>query len=90
MEKTDKQMLKDLLTKYKAQLEKEQQLLKEYKAILKEWDNQVENGCECRETGDAVDKAYHACELAKIDTNTVARLALKYVMKIEKEANTSE
>lgn len=90
MVKTNEQMLKELLAKYKIQLEKEQKLLEEYKTILKEWDTQVENGCECRETGDAVDKAYHACELARIDTNVVGRLALEYVMKLEKEDNTSE
>lgn len=90
MAKTNKKILKELLAQYKTQLEKEQQLLEEYETIFKEWDNQVENGCEDRETGDAVDKAHHAWELAKIDTNALGRLALEYVMKIEKEENTSE
>lgn len=90
MAKTNEEMLKKLLAQYKEQLAKEQQLLEEHKTILKEWDNQVENGSECIETGKAVIETYNAFELARADGNLLARLALEYVMKIQKEENTSE
>lgn len=90
MEKSDKQMLKKLLAEYKAQLEREQFLLERYNTLYKEWEKQVENGCETKEMGLAVDMALDAYTSEKVNVNAIARLTLKYVMKIEKEDNTIE
>lgn len=90
MAKSNKQILKDLLTRYKTQLEREQFLLEQYNTLYKEWEKQVDNGCESKETGVAVDMALSAYTLEKTNVNSLARYTLEYVMKIEKEENTSE